>query len=335
MSTAAPRKTDVSCRRPTLPLRTLIPLLFGAAFLVGAFSSALAWPHLFADEIHSSPMVADLHGDGSLDVIVLTTDGMLNVLGPDDSPTSGWPRQICPPSTIADGQNWVSGSAAVVDLDGDGALEVLQAGFDGTLHVLSAGGIEKPGFPIHMGSYSTDTPTIADLDGNGTLEIICRYNPNSIGVWSHSGSMLPGWPRSIANAPGGAIDVWSCPCTADLDGDGEFEIVAGDYAGRGWAFHVDGSTVAGWPVNLNPSGGYPGWALSSPAAADLDGDGRDEVVIGSDDDRLWVLKGDGTNATGWPKVLPFGFRASPALGDLDGDGDLEIVIGNRNNQGNL
>lgn len=305
------------------------------AFLLGLASPVFAWPHVFSDEIHSSPMVADLHSDGTPDVIVLTTDGMLNVLGPDDSPTVGWPRLICPPSTIADGQNWVSGSAAVIDLDGNGALEVLQAGFDGTLHVLSASGIEEPGFPIDMGSYSTDTPTVADLDGDDSLEIICRYNPNSIGVWSREGVMRPGWPRAITNAPGGAIDVWSSPCVADLDGDGDLEIVAGDYAGQGYAFHHDGTDVSGWPVELNPSGGFPGWVLSSPASADLDGDGRDEVVIGSDDDRLWVLEGDGTNAFGWPKILPFGFRASPALGDLDGDGDLEIVVGHRNNAGNL
>lgn len=294
-----------------------------------------AWPHVFNDEIHSSPMVADLAGDGTLDVIVLTTDGMLNVLGPDDSPTNGWPRQICGPSTIADGQNWVAGSAAVVDLDGDQALEILQAGFDGTLHALSAMGVERPGFPIQMGTYSTDTPTVSDLDGDGDLEIICRYQPDAIAVWSHTGQMLPGWPQTAVNAPGGAIDVWSCACTADLDGDGDLEIVFGDYSGAGRAFHHDGTVVPGWPVNLNPDGTYTGWVLSSPAAADLDGDGRDEIVIGSDDDRLWVLRGTGANVPGWPKVLPFGFRSSPAIGDLDGDGDLEIVIGQRTNTGNL
>ncbi|MDM7913636.1 MAG: VCBS repeat-containing protein, partial [Candidatus Eisenbacteria bacterium] len=136
-------------------------------------------------------------------------------------------------------------------------------------------------------------------------------------------------------APGGAIDVWSCPAIADLDGDGEMEIVAGDYDGYCRAFHRDGSTVAGWPVDVNIMNTYPGWCLSSPATADLDGDGRDEVVIGSDDDRLFVIQGDGTFFPGWPRVIPFGFRASPALGDLDGDGDLEIVIGHRTSAGDL
>jgi hypothetical protein len=148
---------------------------------------------------------------------------------------------------------------------------------------------------------------------------------------------MPGWPRNIANAPGGAIDVWSSGALGDLDGNGDLEIVMGGYDGLGHAFHHTGANVSGWPVNLNPSGGFPGWVLSSPACADFDGDGRDEVIIGSDDNKLFVLNGDGTSFIPgtWPLNLPFGFRASPALADLDGDADLEIAIGQRSNLGDL
>ena len=60
-------------------------------------------------------------------------------------------------------------------------------------------------------------PEDADLDRDGTPEIICRYDPNSLGVWSPAGTMLPGWPQPVANAPGGAIDVWSSAAVGDLD----------------------------------------------------------------------------------------------------------------------
>jgi len=308
------------------------------AFLAFPSPAGADWPHLFTAEVHSSPMLADINADQVCEVIVLTKDGMLHVLRPDDTQLPGWPIQIGPASSIADGQNWVSGSAAVADLDGNGQLWILQASFDGKLHALNADGQERLGFPILMGTYSTDTPTVADLDGDGQPEILCRYNPNALGVWSAQGQMPPGWPKSIANAPGGAIDVWSCPAVTDLDGDTDLEIVAGDYSGFCHAWHHDGAVVSGWPVDLNPDHSYPGWVLSSPAAVDCESDGRYEIVIGSDDDRLFVLRGDGSAVSGWPKLLPFGFRSSPAIADLaTGMPYLqpEIVIGHRSNSGDL
>jgi len=297
-----------------------------------------AWPVMLGDEIHSSPIVADVDHDGTLEIAVFSTDAKLHLLTPEGLEHSGaWPVQLGPPSSIADGQNWVSGSAAIVNIDSDPDLEILQATFDGKLHALTPTGVEEPGFPISMGSYSTDTPTVADLDLDDDLEIVCRYNPNSVGLWSHKGALQPGWPRTMANAPGGAIDVWSSAALGDLDGDHDLEIIMGGYDGYAHAFHHTGDIVSGWPVDLNPSGGYTGWVLSSPACADFDDDGRDEVVIGCDDDKLYVLKGDGTSFIPgvWPRDLPFGFRASPACADLDGDGDLEIVIGHRSNAGDM
>lgn len=318
-----------------------IPLGVGlcvGCLMATTLPAAATWPVTFADEIHSSPMTADLDRDGIPEIVVLCTDGYLHVLTPAGEPAPGlWPLEISHPSWIADGQNWVAGSAALVDIDGDGEIEILQTGFDGVLHALDPRGQEEVGFPLAMGSYSVDTPTVCDLDGDRIAEIICRFDPNRIAVWSPQGVMQPGWPQSIANAPGGAIDVWSAAAVGDLDGDEDLEIIAGDYEGYAHAFHHDGSPVSGWPVDLNPSGGFPGWVLSSPACADLDGDGCDEVVIGCDDYRLYVLRGDGSDFIPgvWPRYIPFGFRSSPALADLDGDDDLEIVIGHRSDSGDL
>ncbi len=138
---------------------------------------------------------------------------------------------------------------------------------------------------------------------------------------------LPGWPRALdAGTP-------SSPLVLDVDGDQRPEIFALGNALYGW--HADGTPV----IPGNPDGtifrprrtldemtqGATGAFFSSPAAADLDGDGRVEIAISAWDDSLWVvdaLTGD----------LRFGRRcvpkySSPAIGDLDGDGDYEIVVG--------
>ncbi|MCL5994589.1 MAG: FG-GAP-like repeat-containing protein [Chloroflexi bacterium] len=84
---------------------------------------------------------------------------------------------------------------------------------------------------------------------------------------------------------------------------------------------------------------------SSPAAADFDGDGDKEIVIGGSDGMLYVIAhNNGTwnvvwsrqtasdmNAAGAPSGAPCvtslnDIRSAPAVGDLDGDGKLEIVV---------
>lgn len=84
-------------------------------------------------------------------------------------------------------------------------------------------------------------------------------------------------------------------------------------------------------------------AQSSPAAADFDGDGDKEIVVGGQDGRLYVIAYDGTswsvvwsrqtaldlNSAGAPTSCGTtslsDIRSAPAIDDLDGDGHLEIV----------
>jgi PKD repeat protein len=111
---------------------------------------------------------------------------------------------------------------------------------------------------------------------------------------------------------------FSSPALGDLDGDGELEVVIG--SDKMYAWHHDGSPVAGWPQT--PGGGW-----SSPALADIDGDGDTEVVFGSSDSNVYARHHDGTPVTGWPRVTGYAVYGAPALGDLESDGGLEVLIG--------
>jgi len=124
----------------------------------------------------------------------------------------------------------------------------------------------------------------------------------------------PGFPQDIDDWEGSAA-------IGDLDGDGSPEIVAGAFA-----FHADGSRVAGFPVAI------PGTGSTSPALADLDGDGADEVIYACTDSRLsdsgvYVFDGRGATWPGFPRLGVIDSRSSPAVDDVDGDGVKDIVIG--------
>ena len=79
----------------------------------------------------------------------------------------------------------------------------------------------------------------------------------------------------------------------------------------------------GFPARLAGAGAV---RASHPAVGDLDGDGVQEIVVGTQSGRVYVLRANGTVVPGWPITMPAEIGASPAIGDLDGDGFLEVVV---------
>lgn len=71
---------------------------------------------------------------------------------------------------------------------------------------------------------------------------------------------------------------------------------------------------------------------SSPALGDLDGDGALEIVVGSDNHKVYAWKPDGTLMPGWPVTTGDAVRSSPALADIDGDGRLDVIVGSYDNK---
>ncbi|MBN1236255.1 MAG: VCBS repeat-containing protein [Methanotrichaceae archaeon] len=66
---------------------------------------------------------------------------------------------------------------------------------------------------------------------------------------------------------------------------------------------------------------------SSAALGDIDRDGSLEIVIGSNEGKIYVWGKNATELPGFPVKAKDYIRSSPALGDLNGDGVLEIVAG--------
>jgi hypothetical protein len=196
---------------------------------------------------------------------------------------------------------------------------------DGSAPVDADGSGGTSGDFTTQGSYYAGGPTVADLDG-GTKEIIgSTWDTHGIYVFDLAGQSKPGWPVTLGDAMYAAVAV------ADLQGDGEKELVVGSNGYDIYALRANGTELMdgdGNPATLGVfkhTGGM--YNYGSPALAPLQNDGTNAIVYGASDAHLYVWRYDGTNLPGFPVHLAAGVRSSPAVGSLDGPaGPLSIVV---------
>ena len=110
------------------------------------------------------------------------------------------------------------------------------------------------------------------------------------------------------------------PAIGDIDHDGGKEVVALSNDGRFYAWHANGTPLANFPVSKG------GTYMAGPLLADIDGDQNLEIIAGSfSDNKVYVIKSDGSDLTGWPTTAINRWYGSGSAGDIDEDGLSEIV----------
>jgi len=135
-----------------------------------------------------------------------------------------------------------------------------------------------PGFPLYMDEIGTKVcaPMLNfDYDRDGVVEIIVT-TPTGLSCINSNGDV----ERSYVT---GLLSVYSAPAVADIDGDGEFEIIFGgamhstpeDVPGL-YVVDPDMSPQAPFPVQVAECG-----TLIAPVLYDLDGDGNQEILVGN------------------------------------------------------
>jgi uncharacterized repeat protein (TIGR01451 family) len=169
------------------------------------------------------------------------------------------------------------------------------------------------------GWYSS--PAAADLDGDSRVEVVAAAY--SLFILNGSDGTLK---KSVA-APGSSSRVWPGIVLADINLDGDLEIVTA--SGSGYVRALDPSGSPLWtkrPANEE---------FRSLAADDLDGDGSLEIAVGRarlDQLNAWVLEHTGDTRPGWPQLSGSAgsaagiYNANIGLGDLDGDHLPELVF---------
>jgi hypothetical protein len=282
-------------------------------------------------KIVSTPAVGDLDGDGTPEIVVgsnriesgaaraycVRARGLTHPAG---ALHSGWDAlelgavraDLLP--TVATG---VQMDPLLVDADGDSDHEVVLYAVTGSSivlvddegsgpEILARYSLEPSDRSALRGTYflgGTGSPAAVDSDGDGVPEIFAPLLPFRMLTLRAK----PGVPLDVPLALGG----WPLvPAFA-------FDAPAQDGA-RERPPTVP--MLSGWPRRMEDL-----MLLARPHAVDVDGDGRDEVLMGSGGYLLHAFRADGEDAVGFPKFTGGWVFSAPASGDLDADGVPEIV----------
>jgi VCBS repeat protein len=313
------------------------PSLFGAGgqerlFLgdgAGSFTDASAQLPSPADGT-SSLALGDVDGDGDLDL--LAGNGPVNTpqqsrlyrndgLGTFADVTAQLPSLLLPTQAVALG-----------DVDGDGDPDALLGNYfqPNRLYANGGGGVFSDASSQLPAEFDpTRALALADLDGDGDLDAVlgnsASSNPRPNRLYLNDGS------GTFADADAGlftALDSTSGVALGDVDGDGDPDLLVGNYNQPNRLYRNDG-----FGLFAEASGALPGATsyVLGLALGDVDGDGDLDAWIANDGGPEGLLLNNGAGGFSNASSQVPAFADSTyvvALGDLDADGDLDALTGN-------
>jgi len=259
-------------------------------------------------------------------------------------------------SSLAPSVNLGTGNGPAVsalgDLDGDGKPDlVVNNVYDGSVWIyrnistngsLTTGSFASPVIlSIGGGSDSVWGLALADLNGDGRLDIVvANRNFNNVSIFQNLS--VPGSLTTNSFAARVDLPVAGTPnsvAVADLNGDGLPDIVTADQTGNTFAVLKNRGITGSINTNSFATAVYfaVGTSPSRAAIADLDGDGKPDVITvnyNSSSQAVAVFQnlstGGSISNNSFAAAVNFPGPANSqrvAIGDIDGDGKLDMVIG--------
>ena len=275
-------------------------------------------------------------------------------------------RDVTGQAIYADRQN----IAQFADIDCNGKLDLMLGRVDGTItryELQNLDTLHRPRFrlvterfediqiigQIQPSRHGANTMAVFDVDSDGDPDILWGdffepgllwlRNEGTCAQFNFHGERIP-FPPGAPLATSG----YNAPAAGDLTGDGRLDLIVGVLGGAfnptktssANLYQLDQTAPNVWKMaTTRVLDGIDVGAESIPAFGDIDGDGDQDLVVGTKIEAsnprtggLYWFENTGTASApalrlrGHLTVVP-AFHLAPALGDLDGDGLADLVLG--------
>jgi parallel beta-helix repeat protein len=183
-------------------------------------------------------------------------------------------------------------------------------------------------------------PTIEDWNRDGYPDIVLGGDDGFIYYYENVGNSTFKPPQNFeAGAVNLSVGNWSAPCVVDWDGDGVYDLLAGDDNGTLSLFlgqetgnvsllPGQGLLVRGFPTYISTG------SWSAPAMVDWNEDGHPDLLGGGNDGKISYYENDGSdefifrwNLSSGGSEVDVGFRSAPRVVDWNSNGMLDILVG--------
>ncbi len=217
-------------------------------------------------------------------------------------------------------QNWpwttinsIISNPMIYDFDGDGTPNLLLIDAEANINLLNADTSIVSGYPWLNEENIWKSTALADITGDDQPEIIIASRTGRIFAYDNTGNEVFSYQADE--------DQLLTPVAADIDGDGEREIVSFGLDKILNLLNPDGTMASNFPVVL------PMLSFCEIAAADLNEDNAAEIIIGTMDNQLHAINYNGSENAGFPVVLDASICSAPIVLN-----NLKIAVGTNNHK---
>ncbi len=302
-----------------------------------AFEKVPGYFPLFSGVHNPVPDLADLDGDGDLDMVVgFSEDGSVRIYLNSGSDSL---------AVFSDSHMTLIGDAGLYaypvfcDLDNDGDMDIV-CGKDGHgfIYYQNTGNAQGFVYQANTSMFSGigdegyfNSPVMTDMNGDGKADLVFGTASGPLSYYRNTGTAsVPAWTRNTTLF-GGVIDIGgaSNPFFIDYDHDGDMDLATGSQMGDvKYIENIGTARVPSWKASrtftpLKHS------IYSFVTLGDVNNDGYADALVGDLSGNIYLHFHTGTAFSSTPATLfALGGWSCPRFIDMDRDGDLDIAAGN-------